>query len=141
MQPYRVAVDFDGTLVRHKYPDIGSIVSGAFQWLLRWQQAGAKLILWTMRHDSEQAGPVLTDAVEFCRMQGIEFDGVNAGPGDRAWTGSPKAYAHCYVDDAGFGCPLITPMNGDRPYVNWSVVGPAVLDLIVQHNKERTNGV
>lgn len=124
----RIAVDFDGTLVEHEYPDIGKTVPGAFKWLRKWKEAGAQLILWTMRADSEKSGPVLADAVAFCRRRGVEFDGVNEGIGDREWTDSPKAYANIYVDDAAFGCPLVESKKmGRRPMVDWSKVGPEVM--------------
>ena len=76
----KIAVDFDGTIVDHRFPDIGKPVPGAFRWLEALQDAGAKLILFTMRSDGQQYGDVLTDAVEFCRKNGIEFYGVNRDP-------------------------------------------------------------
>lgn len=128
-----IAVDFDGTISKHRYPDLGAEVPGAIQWMKRWQEAGAKLMLWTMRHDSEKEGPVLTDAVNFCRSRGVEFWAVNENP-EQNWSGSHKQYANVYVDDAAAGCPLVHPAVG-RPYVDWSVVGPAVLELITKAGK------
>lgn len=132
-----ICVDFDGTIAEHEFPDIGRAVPGAFDWMRKWQEAGAKIILWTMRSDgrepdgSPENGPVLTDAVEFCRKHGVEFYGVNRNPTQGSWTKSPKCYAHIYVDDAAFGCPLIPASKaGVRPMVNWSQVGPAVLERI-----------
>ena len=46
-----IAVDFDGTIVDHVFPEIGAAVPGAFKWLKRFKEAGATLILWTMRSD------------------------------------------------------------------------------------------
>lgn len=139
-----VAVDFDGTIVEHEFPEIGAPVPGAFEWLKRWQAAGAKLILWTMRSDGRSAdgkrenGPVLTEAVEFCRAHGVEFWAVNGNPDQAAWTGSPKAYANVYVDDAAAGCPLIRSRRfGARPMVDWGHVGPLVADLIEAHSAKR----
>jgi hypothetical protein len=127
-----IAIDFDGTIVDHCYPEIGEPVPDAFYWLKRFQDAGAKLILWTMRNDSEASGPVLTDAVEFCRKCGVEFWGVNANP-DQTWSKSPKAYANVYIDDAAIGCPLASnPRMGGRPYVDWDKVGPMVVDELVR---------
>lgn len=128
-----VAVDFDGTIADHVFPDIGKPVPGAFKWLKRLQKAGARLILWTMRSDGQKHGDVLTAAVEFCREHGIEFFGVNGNPEQATWTTSPKAYAQVYIDDAAFGCPLReNPRAGGRPYVDWEQVGPAVLELIAE---------
>ena len=121
-----IAVDFDGTIVEHKFPKIGNPVPGALEWLKRFKEAGATLILWTMRSDGQSSGDVLTQAVEFCKENGVEFDFVNKHP--QKWTTSPKAYAHIYIDDAAFGCPLT--YEKERPMVNWEVVGPQVLSMI-----------
>lgn len=134
-----IAVDFDGTLVDHVFPEIGEVVPGAFEWLKRFKEAGAFLILYTMRADergvkSYEKFPgerkFLTEAIDFCRAQGVEFDAHNRNPQQDEWTSSPKAYAHIYIDDAAFGCPLSPAKNGGRCMVNWEVVGPAVMDMI-----------
>lgn len=126
-----IAVDFDGTIAEHRFPDIGNEVPGAFKWMKKWKEAGAKLILWTMRSDSQACGDVLSDAVAFCRQNGVEFFGENENPDQSSWTESPKAYAHVYVDDAAFGCPLIHSNEFEaRPMVDWDIVGPAVMELI-----------
>lgn len=137
-----IAVDFDGTLVDHVFPEIGEPVPGAFDWLQRFKEAGAFLILYTMRADERGLKSIekfpgerkfLSEAVEFCRAQGIEFDALNRNPTQDEWTASPKAYAHVYIDDAAFGCPLVPCANGGRPTVDWSIVGPAVMEMIVTH--------
>lgn len=119
-----ICVDFDGTLVEHEYPDVGQAVPGAVYFCREFVAAGAKLILWTMRSD----GPTLTDAVNFCRDNAIELYAVNGNPDQASWSTSPKAYAHVYIDDAAACCPLRkNPRMGGRPFVDWDVVGPAVL--------------
>ena len=124
-----IAVDFDGTIAEHKFPDIGNPVPGAFHWLKKFREAGAGIILWTMRSDGQKHGPTLTQAVEFCRKHGIEFDGINENPTQKTWTCSPKAYAHIYIDDAAFGCPLVDSKEmGARMMVDWSKVGPAIME-------------
>lgn len=112
-----IAVDFDGTIVEHKFPDIGDECPGALSHLHRWKAMGIKLILWTMRDDV-----FLEDVVEWCRQRGLEFDAVNEGIGDREWTTSNKAYADVYIDDMAIGCPMID----SRRMVDWSKVGPMV---------------
>ena len=62
-----IAVDFDGTTVTHTYPEMGEPVPGAVEWLQRFQDAGAKLILWTMR--SHKNGS-LQPAVDYWVMHG-----------------------------------------------------------------------
>lgn len=126
----KIAVDFDGTIVDHRFPDIGEPVPWAFYWLDALQRAGAKLILYTMRSDGQVDGDVLTKAVAFCRENGIEFYGVNRDPDQDAWTSSPKAFAHVYIDDAAMGCPLIeNPRASGRPMVDWEKVGPIAMKL------------
>lgn len=126
-----IAVDFDGTIAENRFPDIGREVPGAFDWMKRFVEAGAKLVLYTMRSDGQKYGDVLTKAVEFCRERGIEFYGVNTNPDQGSWTSSPKAYAQIYIDDAAAGCPLAESKEmGCRPYVDWEAVGPLVLSQI-----------
>lgn len=121
-----LAIDFDGTCVDHRYPEVGADVPGAAEWLARFAEAGASLILWTMR-----SGRPLDDAVAWFAAKGLPLFGVNENPDQHHWTQSPKAYAHAYIDDAAFGCPLReNPRMGGRPFVDWSIVGPAVLASI-----------
>ena len=63
-----IAVDFDGTIVEHKYPAIGKEMLFAFATLKELQKKGHKLILWTIR-----TGELLEEAVDFCRQNGVEF--------------------------------------------------------------------
>lgn len=126
MRDWIIAVDFDGTIVEHMFPDVGDPVPGAIEWMRRWQAQGAKLILWTMRSPGQEFGDVLAQAVAYCRENGVEFWGVCENPDQKSWTSSPKAYANIYVDDAAAGCPLIPGVLGDRPMVDWSIIGPMV---------------
>jgi len=100
-----IAVDFDGTIVRHKFPDIGEEAPHAFRVLQNLQAAGHKLILYTMRSDEHQRS-YLQEAVEFCHERGIEFWGVNNNPDQSSWTSSPKVYAQVYIDDLALGVPI-----------------------------------
>lgn len=122
-----IAVDFDGTLVDHRFPDIGAPVPGAFESLKELQRRGHRLILWTMRSDQRADGEVLTAAIEFCRAQGVVFWAVNENPEQSRWTKSPKVFAHLYVDDMAVGCPLReNPRSGGRPFVDWDAVMKAI---------------
>ena len=115
-----LAVDFDGTCVTHEYPEIGRDI-GAPPVLRDAVEAGAKLILWTMR-----SGEPLEDAVRWFANHNLPLYGINRNPTQHTWTQSPKAYAHVFIDDAGLGCPLITPSvywgDQERPYVDWTAV-------------------
>ena len=135
-----VCVDFDGTIVDHCYPDMGVPVPGAIDWMRRWHDNGARLILFTMRSDANQAGPVLSDAVDYLRECGVELFGVNHNPDQSGWSGSPKAYGHIYIDDSAFGCPTIQPAGFLRPCVDWSKVGPAVNKVLLGAGKLHSTG-
>lgn len=116
-ESYIVAVDFDGTIVKHDYPRIGSPVPGAIEVLKEMTQRGVKIILYTMRHGLE-----LVQAIDYLSDNGIVLWGVNKNPLQQKWTQSPKAYAHLYIDDAAVGCPLIRDEDEERPYVDWEIV-------------------
>jgi len=121
VRPFKIAVDFDGTIAEHaKFPEIGEPAPDAFMWLRKFQKWGDVIILFTMR-----SGKELEQAVEYCREHGLEFDGINEDPDQSEWTDSPKAYANVYIDDLGAGCPLLEE-GRDRPCVDWSRVGPMI---------------
>jgi len=125
-----ICVDFDGTIVDHRFPEIGPPVPGALEWMARFQSAGARLILFTMRSDGSRSGSVLTDAVNYLQSKGIQLYGINQNPTQVHWTSSPKAYGQLYIDDSAFGCPLIQPEGFQRPCVDWAIVGPGVMKIL-----------
>ena len=130
---FRIAFDFDGTIVEHDYPRIGESVPQAVHYLLLFQEVGAELILWTMR-----SGLQLQEAHRWLLDSGVKIKYINEGIDDRKWTQSPKVYAHLYIDDAAFGCPLIYhDQESRRPYVDWSIVGPETLKQINGYNASR----
>jgi hypothetical protein len=67
-----IAVDFDGTIVEHKYPGIGEELPFAVSTLRMLADRQHRLILWTVRR-----GRLLEEAVEWCRKRGLEFYAVN----------------------------------------------------------------
>lgn len=141
-KPFRIAVDFDGTIFKHRFPEVGAPVPGAFEWLQRLKEAGATLILYTMRSDEKMvmAGdeavrqdnekPFLSIAVECCQNYGVDFDHILMDPSQYGWTLSNKTYADVYVDDAAFGCPLMDD-GGGRMMVDWARVGPELLEAVL----------
>jgi hydroxymethylpyrimidine pyrophosphatase-like HAD family hydrolase len=96
----KIAVDFDGTIVEHRYPDIGRARPLAFQTLKALQQKGHRLILWTYRKGKE-----LDEAVNFCQTHGIEFYAVNKNYPEEEWkeNESRKILADIYIDDRNLG--------------------------------------
>ena len=96
-----IAVDFDGTIVEHKYPGIGKEIPFAFETLRRFQANGHKLVLWTVRE-----GELLDAAVAYCRKHGVEFYAINSEYPGAAWSGSGvarKLKADVYIDDRSVG--------------------------------------
>lgn len=67
-----IAVDFDGTIVTHRYPAIGDEIPSAITTLKMLAAERHRLILWTVRE-----GELLDEAVEWCRKRGLEFYAVN----------------------------------------------------------------
>lgn len=127
---FRIALDFDGTLVHHRYPDVGKTIDGAVYWIKRLHhEFQVKYILWTVRDGMELGNALLWwhDATE------IELYGVNENPSQKEWSLSPKAHADVFVDDMAYGCPLIYPLKDRRPYVDWSQVGPGLYNLASTH--------
>jgi ABC-type sugar transport system substrate-binding protein len=117
-----IAVDFDGTVVDHRYPDVGPDAPLAVETLLKLVAQGHKLILWTMR-----SGPALEDAINWYQQKSIPLFGIQRNPEQDEWTSSPKAYAQLYIDDAAFGAPLIQYASHHRPLINWEVVAKSLL--------------
>ena len=96
-----IAVDFDGTIVTHEYPNIGKEIPFAIDTLKRLQQSPDNLlVLWTVREGIE-----LKEAVEFCRKRGLEFYAVNKNyPEESAEHPEPrKLKADLFIDDRNLG--------------------------------------
>jgi hypothetical protein len=96
----KIAVDFDGTIVEHEYPEIGKEKLFAFQTLKELNKLGASLILWTFR-----TGKELDDAVEYCRQNGVEFYAVNKSYPEEIFdeSVSRKINADIFIDDKNIG--------------------------------------
>ena len=124
-----ITCDFDATLNKFSYPDLGEAVPGAIEGIKLLQSMGYKITLFTMR-----SGDLLAEAVYWLKRQGIELYGVNQTPCQTSWTSSPKAYGHFYIDDAAIGCPLIYPKVG-RHYVDWPKVIEIILDREIKEAK------
>nr|WP_311450786.1 hypothetical protein [uncultured Porphyromonas sp.] len=96
-----IAVDFDGTIVRHRYPKIGDEIPFATETLRLLLRDRHRLILWTVRE-----GRLLDEAVEWCRARGVEFYAINRDFPEEDATGSGfsrKIKADLFIDDRNFG--------------------------------------
>ena len=100
-RPMIYAIDFDGTIVEHRYPYIGELNKEAQQFILDLQERGDQWILYTMRE-----GDKLMEAVEYCRERGMFPTAVNDNTEElkREFNNNPrKIYADYYIDDHNLG--------------------------------------
>ena len=97
-----IAVDFDGTIVEHRYPQIGEEIPFAIETLKMLIKDRHRLILWSVRE-----GELLEEAVEWCRQRGVEFYAVNRDyPEEEKEKNnhfSRKLKADLFIDDRNVG--------------------------------------
>lgn len=96
-----IGVDFDGTIVKDQYPDIGPEIPFAIETLKLLHKERHRLILWTVREGKE-----LDEAVRFCTERGIQFYAVNNNyPEEKSSHEgfSRKLKADVFIDDRNLG--------------------------------------
>jgi len=97
-----IAVDFDGTIVEHRFPEIGKEIPFATTTLKKLMADGHRLILWSVRE-----GKLLDEAVEWCRQRGVVFYAVNRDfdedTPEQNKKYSRKLKAHIFIDDRNLG--------------------------------------
>ena len=122
------AIDFDGTCVKHRFPEVGADVPFAEIVIKRIAGAGHKIILWTMRSNNDRFPTALSDARKWYSDRQIPLAGINSNPQQASWTNSPKCYANYYIDDAALGCPLVNVYFEDsttlikESFVDWLTI-------------------
>lgn len=92
-----IAVDFDGTLCESAYPDIGAPRTEVLKAIIKEQQQGAKIILWTCR-----GGEALAEAVYWSAKHDLVFDAINENLieiSEALGRETRKIYADEYWDD------------------------------------------
>lgn len=134
----KIAVDFDGTIVDHRFPKIGHPKPFAFEALRALSEEGHQLILWSNRE-----GKHLQEAIDFCRQNGVEFYSVNSDYPDASWSGSGvsrKLMADVYIDDKNLGglpdwsrIYAILSKNGDKSELSANAPSSG----IKSHDKKR----
>ena len=96
-----IAVDFDGTIVEHRYPAIGNEIPFAIETLKRLSEERHRLILWSVRE-----GKLLEEAVSFCSDRGLKFYAVNSNYPEENKNHenfSRKLKADLFIDDRNVG--------------------------------------
>jgi hydroxymethylpyrimidine pyrophosphatase-like HAD family hydrolase len=122
-----IAVDFDGTIVEHRYPEIGKVIPNAFQVLKKLKSEGHILILWTYR-----SGDELEKAIKYCKKNGLEFYAINNNSNDEEFdaTYSRKIYADLYIDDRNiFGLP------------EWNKIYEKIKQMMEEAEKSSTSSI
>lgn len=92
-----IVCDFDGTLCRNRYPEIGDANGALIGQLQEARENGDTLILSTCR-----TGERLEEAVSWCREHGLEFDYINENAQERIdqyGTDCRKISGDVYLDD------------------------------------------
>lgn len=95
--PKIMAIDFDGTLVEDKFPEIGKPNEFMFRTVKALQANGVRVVLWTCRD-----GKNLIDAIAFCYNKGIVFDAINTNIPEVIefyQNDTRKVFADLYIDD------------------------------------------
>ncbi len=96
-----IAVDFDGTIVEHRYPEIGAERPFAIETLKMLLKDRHTLILWSVRE-----GALLEEAIDWCRERGVEFFATNKDYPEEQITDngfSRKLKADLFIDDRNLG--------------------------------------
>jgi hydroxymethylpyrimidine pyrophosphatase-like HAD family hydrolase len=101
MKSLVLAVDFDGTVVEDRFPEIGKPLPFAIDTLKRLHADGHRIVLWTFRH-----GRPLRNAVEFLESQGVQLYAVNQSfpeESEQLDGYSRKIHADWFIDDRNIG--------------------------------------
>lgn len=100
IKSFVIAVDFDGTVARTRFPEILSPIYETINFLQLAKLDGATVILWTCRE-----GENLENAVEWCKRNCVPIDYVNENTPERVdlfGNDSRKISADMYIDDKAF---------------------------------------
>jgi hypothetical protein len=112
MQMYRsrrheVMVDFDGTLSRFKYPDIGPPLPGAREFLEELRRMGLYIIIFTARMSPDfrtvaERGEMLHEIEAWMDKHYMPYDEIDLG-------NSGKRLGMAYIDDRGVAAGVDIP--------------------------------
>lgn len=96
-----IAIDFDGTIVEAKYPEIGELRKDARSIINELFDAGHKIIINTCRTGDHE-----DQVIEFLRLNGIKCHEINNNIPElieKFGTDSRKISADIYIDDKNLG--------------------------------------
>ena len=136
---FRIAVDFDGTLCKNRWPEIGEANTELIEWLIK-KSKEDHIILWTLREDHDER-TLLSDAVDWCKYQGLEFASVNEQIHYDGFGYQPRKFpCEMMIDDRSFN-PCMQTMNFYSTFSqhHFSVTQVAYLDKVYEALKEDWN--
>ena len=105
-------VDFDGTVVEHKFPEIGEELPDAIRTMIDLQAAGHQIIIWTCR-----CGYEISTMLKWLNDREFRPDAVNTNLRHTPGFAVPKIYVDIYFDDRSF-----------PPFPGWDVVREKFLE-------------
>lgn len=109
------AIDFDGTIVEDKWPEIGKERKETTDFIKAIQDIGCQWFLWTCR-----TGEDLDKAIDWCLHHGLYPNAVNEGTHPLYISGEwrpVKPYADVYIDDKSSG-GLVIPSLPSSPFTH-----------------------
>lgn len=97
-----IAIDFDGTICQHRFPEIGKEIPGAIDYMIQAQAGGNKIIIWTCREE-----PYIQPMLDWLKDRQFIPDAVNENIEKGLDFGKHKIYADLYIDDRAVSPPWI----------------------------------
>jgi len=120
-----IAIDFDGTVVRNRFPEMGKVVPYARESLVRLVKDENKLILYSMRENEQ-----LQASVELLKSLGISLWGINNNPAQKYWAPEArKVHADIVISVHNAAAPIVDDVfinakgkEVNKPYLDWMVL-------------------
>lgn len=94
-----IAIDFDGTIVEHIYPQIGKLKHSAKEVINKLFDEGHEIIIWTCRCNAHSEYEDLTDMKYFLQENEIKYTKINSNSDSVPYGCKPKIYSDIYIDD------------------------------------------
>lgn len=99
-----IAVDFDGTLVKDQFPNLGQPFIEGINTVNAMIEAGYEIVIWTARQE-------LVPVMEHLKNHGLNIDKVKINAHadymlNRYESQGIKIGASIYIDDRGYGAPI-----------------------------------
>ena len=119
-----IYLDFDGTVVAHRYPEIGEYNEGCFEVLKKLQEAGHSIILNTSRSDFQNG--TIDEALFYLKKNEDQFlhpikehTPSKLQPTEWSWDGI-LLFDTMFIDDISKGIPLKKDENSNTfEMVDW----------------------